>query len=230
MNKRHKKQIAFTLAEVLITLGIIGIVAAITIPSLMNKTNDAELKTAYKKAFSEASNAWNSMYSAYEVIPCPDVTSVINDTCTYGNFDIFKTYMKISKDCDTGSVNNCWYVSGESMNEVLQAGSGEVSPSKIGGGSRAFIDVAGRSWAMVRGGFLNQLVILVDTNGFKNPNKFGKDRFAFAVANEKGSGTFWTGSSVFPGIPAKLKPSIDRTAVSIECGYPDCTPTSWLSK
>lgn len=40
---------AFTLAEVLITLGIIGVVAAMTIPTLMNKTNDAELKSAYKK-------------------------------------------------------------------------------------------------------------------------------------------------------------------------------------
>ena len=40
----RKKEIAFTLAEVLITLGIIGIVAAMTIPNLM--TNYAKKRTA----------------------------------------------------------------------------------------------------------------------------------------------------------------------------------------
>ena len=41
---------AFTLAEVLITLGIIGVVAAMTIPTLISNTNGAQFKTAYKKA------------------------------------------------------------------------------------------------------------------------------------------------------------------------------------
>lgn len=43
---------AFTLAEVLITLGIIGVVAAMTMPTLMNSTNGAQYKAAYKKALS----------------------------------------------------------------------------------------------------------------------------------------------------------------------------------
>ena len=36
MSNRINKQFAFTLAEVLITLGIIGVVATLTIPSLIN--------------------------------------------------------------------------------------------------------------------------------------------------------------------------------------------------
>lgn len=40
------KMKAFTLAEVLITLGIIGVVAAMTMPTLMNSTNGAQYKTA----------------------------------------------------------------------------------------------------------------------------------------------------------------------------------------
>ena len=48
---------AFTLAEVLITLGIIGVVAAMTMPTLMNSTNGAQYKTAYKKALSVLSQA-----------------------------------------------------------------------------------------------------------------------------------------------------------------------------
>ena len=46
---------AFTLAEVLITLGIIGVVAAMTMPTLMNSTNGAQYKAAYKKALSAIS-------------------------------------------------------------------------------------------------------------------------------------------------------------------------------
>ena len=46
------RKFGFTLAEVLITLGIIGVVAALTIPTLMQKTNDAELKAGYKKMIS----------------------------------------------------------------------------------------------------------------------------------------------------------------------------------
>lgn len=52
-----KKFNAFTLAEVLITLGIIGVVAAMTMPTLMNQTNGAQYKAAYKKALSAISQA-----------------------------------------------------------------------------------------------------------------------------------------------------------------------------
>ena len=47
----------FTLAEVLITLGIIGVVAAMTMPTLINSTQGAQYKTAYKKALSVLSQA-----------------------------------------------------------------------------------------------------------------------------------------------------------------------------
>ena len=47
-----KKSFGFTLAEVLITLGIIGVVAAMTMPTLMNSTQGAQYKAAYKKALS----------------------------------------------------------------------------------------------------------------------------------------------------------------------------------
>lgn len=53
LNKR-----AFTLAEVLITLAVIGIVAAMSIPSLMNNINDKHLKTKWKKAYADLSLAY----------------------------------------------------------------------------------------------------------------------------------------------------------------------------
>ena len=48
---------AFTLAEVLITLGIIGIVAAMTLPSLVNNHKEKELITRTKKLYSNIQNA-----------------------------------------------------------------------------------------------------------------------------------------------------------------------------
>ena len=46
----------FTLAEVLITLGIIGVVAAMTLPALIQKNQDKELISRTKKVYSELTN------------------------------------------------------------------------------------------------------------------------------------------------------------------------------
>lgn len=48
---------AFTLSEVLITLVIIGVLAAILVPSVMNNTNKQEYRTAIKKAISGLNQA-----------------------------------------------------------------------------------------------------------------------------------------------------------------------------
>lgn len=53
MNQKN----AFTLAEVLITLGIIGVVAAMTMPTLLNSTQGIQYKTAFKKSLSVISQA-----------------------------------------------------------------------------------------------------------------------------------------------------------------------------
>ena len=44
-----KKSLGFTLAEVLITLAIIGVVATMTLPTLMTNTGEQQAKTALKK-------------------------------------------------------------------------------------------------------------------------------------------------------------------------------------
>lgn len=51
------KRFGFTLAEVLITLGIIGVVAAMTIPTLMNQTGQAQFRTGFKKIISTLNQA-----------------------------------------------------------------------------------------------------------------------------------------------------------------------------
>ena len=57
------RQTAFTLAEVLITLGIIGIVAAMTLPSLTEKTKYKEFETRYKVAANLLHNAVSYFHS-----------------------------------------------------------------------------------------------------------------------------------------------------------------------
>lgn len=49
---------SFTMAEVLITLGIIGIVAAMTLPSLIKKHQRIETETRLKKAYSVINQAF----------------------------------------------------------------------------------------------------------------------------------------------------------------------------
>lgn len=56
-NDRKAKHLAFTLAEVLITLGIIGVVAAMTIPTLISKTQKKEAVTRLKGAYSQIAQA-----------------------------------------------------------------------------------------------------------------------------------------------------------------------------
>ena len=54
---------AFTLAEVLITLVIIGVIAAITVPTLMNQTKGQEYKSALKKGISAFNQALTMHYA-----------------------------------------------------------------------------------------------------------------------------------------------------------------------
>lgn len=58
----------FTLAEVLITLGIIGVVAAMTMPTLIQKNQDKELISRIKKTYSDVSNAIIRAQTDYGVV------------------------------------------------------------------------------------------------------------------------------------------------------------------
>ena len=58
------KNIGFTLSETLITLGIIGIVAAITLPTLMTKLSDARDSAIIKEDYSILQQMMKSANSA----------------------------------------------------------------------------------------------------------------------------------------------------------------------
>jgi prepilin-type cleavage/methylation N-terminal domain protein len=120
------KRYGFTLAEVLITLGIIGVVAAMTMPTLMNSTQGAQYKAAYKKALSALSQAV-TLNVALDEWSFADA-----DNSTYKLADMFNSRMNVVRQ-ETGKTNMK-----DSKNQPYKAnigggsGSGITSAEEIG--------------------------------------------------------------------------------------------------
>lgn len=97
-----KVKLAFTLAEVLITLGIIGVVAAMTIPTLMSKYQEKVYKTQYKEIFSELNQVMKSLEDDGR-LPSSECTT-FNDDCFRA---LFATKLKVAHECYSVAPNNC---------------------------------------------------------------------------------------------------------------------------
>ena len=95
------KKLGFTLAEVLITLVIIGVIAAMTVPTLMNNTNAQEFRSALKKAISGTNQALTLHY-ALEGLSAQDYT-----TGTELVDGVFKTRMSTIDGEETFTSNDC---------------------------------------------------------------------------------------------------------------------------
>ena len=66
MAEISERKLGFTLAEVLITLGIIGVVAAMTIPTLIANTNGAKFRSQFKKTLSTLNQAGLMAQAQYD--------------------------------------------------------------------------------------------------------------------------------------------------------------------
>ncbi len=94
--KQMKK--GFTLAEVLITLAIIGVVAAISIPSVISNTQQQEFKTGLRKAVSVLNSAI-TMNMALEGESPYDTSNL---------FGYFMRHMSVTKS--TISMRDIYYI------------------------------------------------------------------------------------------------------------------------
>ena len=97
---------AFTLAEVLITLSIIGIVAAMTLPTLIQKKQDKELISMTRKVYADINNAFLLSQQDYGVIG--DNSFLFN--ATDEAFTIAKNlakYLNGAKVCEKASQKGC---------------------------------------------------------------------------------------------------------------------------
>ena len=115
------KRFGFTLAEVLITLGIIGVVAAMTIPTLISNTNSAKFKSQYKKTLSTLNQAALMATAQYDLdyasltADCgggtdkPDVTAsmcaLINGTLSGATYYSAASTINIPGSTATYSIN-----------------------------------------------------------------------------------------------------------------------------
>jgi len=214
--------LAFTLAEVLITLGIIGIVAEMTIPDLVSQFQDNVNKTAYKKAFSTGSQAWMTAVNNNEV---QNMSSWLDATNRVTNFFAFKKYFKVVVECNNTDTSNdisaCWDRSGELY---FLASPNTAAP--------AFIDSSGVAWSLCNNDLDNSVGsnFLVDTNGLKGPNKYGQDRFIMNPVAIDGT----TVTNYFPIKFATRGDCLDTTSctsyanVCPSVAKHPCYFTSWL--
>ncbi len=106
-----KAKLAFTLAEVLITLGIIGVVAALTIPSLMSKYHRMTVETKLKKFYSTMNQAIKLSEEDNDGFPSLDLTNVVDHEnaqlieAYYKNY-ILKYMQGVQYDIPSGSTSN----------------------------------------------------------------------------------------------------------------------------
>ena len=188
----HKKKLfAFTLAEVLITLGIIGVVAAMTMPALVAKYRSLVAVTQLKKMYSVISQAMVMS------VPDGDYNNIpISDGGTPGATNFFNDYMKpqfkIIKTCygkDDSCLGTIKDKSGKSMNlaatdriNIITSDGYAINVDTWN--SQDYTTIRSRYGVNVNG-TSPILVLYIDINGKKNPNIIGKDIFVFVLA-EKG--------------------------------------------
>ncbi len=161
--KRHARR-AFTLAETLITLTIIGVIAAMTIPTLVSKYQKHSYVTGLKKAYSTLSNAMTLAMHDDEVWEYWN-----GDISCYGSTNnIIKKYMKVVKTCDSNNWEECVEV-----NENGRPIQG------VYGNDDIFVTADGMTWSSS---------FSVDINGKKGPNRWGRDIFWFEMAEYNQNG------------------------------------------
>ncbi len=91
--------LGFTLAEVLITLGIVGVVAALTIPTLISKYKVSVLESQFKKAYSVVQNV-NLMMKMNDINPYEDYRVDRDDAVAVKQINDFARFTQGARVCD----------------------------------------------------------------------------------------------------------------------------------
>ena len=197
-NLLDKKKNAFTLAETLIALGVIGIIAALTIPSLLTTISDKVTKNKIAVFERKLSKGTDLLNIEYGIGPYYNGANP-----SYEFAQALSKHLKIVTICDKNNLTNCFpysYIQTEMGNK-------KVSDLKTGVSlqldSANYVDTAGIvlgdgtpmifSWnkncpvsdpdTVEKGQTTACISGIYDLNGSKGPNKFGKDVMAFGSAN-----------------------------------------------
>ncbi len=182
---------AFTLAEVLITLGIIGVVAAMTLPSLVGNYKKKQAVTQLQKVYTVLNQALRQSEAANESSQYWDTSKGVN---VY--FDTYwKPYLKIVRYCtEAGGSKECgyssrtpWYRANGKRDAYIIAIDANRVASILPDGSFVSI-LTGSGYGSAEGGTDEEgnitgntggvdTRIIVDLNASKRPNIFGQDVF-----------------------------------------------------
>ena len=243
------KKSGFTLTEVLITLAIIGVISALSVPALIRNTNDEKLVALYRKAYGMANQAIlgaGDDSAPVMLVPKTETTEQGVSSTTIGkihlrNFEAFRSQFKRIQDC-SGDIRagGCW--AADATQVIWGAPSSHAD-------ERAFISSDGMYWALqVEGAGFGapgaiKSGVIVDTNGAKGPNKVGKDIFPFwYLPPVPTSGTLAgnLGTAAITGPIVRVQPGPEctsatncegwtGTSVTGFCPETPCFYKSWLS-
>ncbi len=163
---------AFTLAEVLITLAIIGVVAALTIPTVVRNYQKHQTVTQLKKTYSALANTTNLAIAEYGPIEGWE----INESTGAGSENFANKYLipylKVQKNCKIQTTGDCtFYIS------YLNS----ITTNQLGQNWARFYLTDGTLIIVYNynEGGIKYVEVYVDLNGQRKPNKVSRDIFYF---------------------------------------------------
>lgn len=180
-----KSFFAFTLSEVLLTIGIIGVIAALTIPIIVNKIDTIQRNTQVEKMYSLVNNALYAIKadnSGTLLGLFPDATTAMN---------LLAGQLKYSKLCNNVVSDGC--MPSGTIKYLKGGGSWNYSNSAaivLNTGNIIWIykDFATNGWAQCNStDIISQpycFMLEIDINGSKQPNQLGVDVFEFFVTKD----------------------------------------------
>lgn len=189
---QHYKKSAFTIAEVLITLLIIGVVASIVIPNLINDSQNAELKVQFKKMHATVSQTYNLILldNGGSIVGLCSSSEWTSPGCLA---NIFKPYLSINKSCSNSLSEGCWHQANQWYYLSPSASNGPFAGLLLDSTNKtnSFSGFILNNGAMITFFLANKDCsntllsnipycgyFMVDTNGFKGPNTVGKDIYS----------------------------------------------------
>lgn len=197
MEKESK--IAFTLAEVLITLGIIGVVAVMTMPSLIQSYKEKATVTAVKQSYSIFAQALKMV-----TIDNPDLSALTDSSLSAKEnsqimFNEISKHIKKVKSCDVDKkcMGNTYYLNLNNEKVSNWDTYNNLVTGVLANGTSFWILSLPAS---ISGEETYAGQIGIDINGNKRPNKFGVDFFwftfnkngeLFAGRGQGPGGTYW---------------------------------------
>lgn len=185
INKTFKKIVAMTLAEVLVTLGILGTVFALTVPTLKGNADKRKMETLVKKSFLMVNQAIDmSLANDPE-----DEVGKWNFSSNSDMFNRLTKYLNVQKICPGGS-KECFAKTYKFFSN---------------GNVYSGIDFSATRSAILSGNIAYQVNqcdgsmchIHVDVNGPEEPNVIGYDYFEFVFYKDSRGLTYHGGNDDF---------------------------------